>query len=107
MTRLSEEELSLSSGFLPEIAEIKLYHSMEFCAEKYKSASAKGRNRTITKACRECRNGGEERSKKLSSRTPYYCVECSIVSINRVYLHPQCFARYHNKLDELKRKAKK
>ena len=66
----------------------------EKCSQKSK------KNKTISYACRVCRSGGG--SGNLTSRTIWYCKECSKAcksDENRVYLHPQCFGRWHDIVD--------
>ena len=66
----------------------------EKCSQKSK------KNKTISYACRVCRSGGG--SGNLTSRTIWYCKECSKAcksDENRVYLHSQCFGRWHDIVD--------
>ena len=96
--RLFDVQSSVSSSSPLKRAE---RHEMEYSSEKFSKSSRQGRTRACV--CKMCQVDPlpSEGAKKLPERTQWYCLDCSKSAIDaseRLYLHPQCFTRYHNRL---------
>ena len=88
---------SVSSVSIPP-TNVRRYHTMERNDDKYGSNTR--RNRTIAYLCRVCGSRGS--SGDCPARTFWYCKECSATCLrkkDRVYLHPQCFGVWHDRLE--------
>ena len=97
----SESEISDSEvvgEILVEGADEEINEEINFCVhhDLAQSTSTYNNSRKIaTYACELCKSVKPDPPITDKHRTKIYCVQCSIPSTKRVYLHLECFGAYH------------